>query len=191
MHGRGADENDLAPVVLELEIPGLLLVTPRAPFAFHYGGYAWYNHDQEGVLDQETFRTSMGLLQKFVKEVKVGYPVDPKLLILLGFSQGAMMAYSTAFANPSTFRGIAALSGYVPYRPLSPLQLNSLAGFPVFISHGTNDPVIPVRFGREAAKLLTDAGADVTYREYLMGHEIRPETIRDLKQWIGKVLRVS
>lgn len=191
MHGRGADENDLAPVVLALEIPNLVLVTPRAPFSLPYGGYVWYEHGQEGVPDEETFRTGMGLLQKFVEEVKVGYPVDPKRLILLGFSQGAMMAYATALVDPSSFRGIAALSGYVPSRSHLPLQLSSLAGFPVFISHGWNDMVIPVRFGREAARLLTDAGANVTYHEYLMGHEISEETIRDLKGWIAQVLRFS
>jgi len=191
MHGRGANENDLPPVVLALEIPDLLLVTPRAPFAFPYGGYAWYNPGQEGVPDADTFRTSVGLLQKFVEEVKVGYPVDPKRLILMGFSQGTMMAYATALLNPSKFRGVAALSGYVPYRSHPSLQLSNLAGFPVFISHGSNDPLIPVRFGRETAKLLRGAGANVVYREYVMGHEISEETIRDLKQWISEVLQLS
>ena len=191
MHGRGADENDLATAVLALEIPDCILVTPRAPFAFPYGGYAWYGSDQEGVPDQESLRTSLGLLQKFVEDVKAGYPVDPKRLILLGFSQGTMMAYATAFANPSAYRGIAGLSGYIPSRSQLPLQLSNLAGFPVFISHGLNDMVIPVRFGREAAKLLTGAGAKVTYHEYLMGHEIREETIRDLKRWVTELIRPS
>jgi len=186
MHGRGADEKDLAPVVLALEIPDLLLVTPRAPFAFPYGGYAWYELGQDGVPAPETFQTSVGLIRKFIEEIKVGYPADPKQVVLLGFSQGTMMAYATALVNPSMFRGIAALSGYVPYRSNSPLRLS---GFPVFISHGSNDPIIPVRLGRETAKLLMDAGASVTYHEYLMGHEIREDTIRDLKQWVLKVLQ--
>ena len=189
MHGRGADENDLAPVLLALEVPDLLLVTPRAPFSFPYGGNAWYSFGQEGVPDPQNFRTSIRLLQKFIEEVEVGYPVDPKRLILLGFSQGAMMAYATALVNPSMFRGIAALSGYMDHRSSLPFQPSNLAGFPVFISHGLNDTIIPIRFGREAAKLLTDAGANVTYREYLMGHEISEETIQDLKRWISQVLR--
>lgn len=191
MHGRGADENDLASALLALEIPDLVLVTPRAPFAFPYGGYAWYNLAEEGVPNPETLQTSVGLVQKFVDEVKAAYPVDPKRIILLGFSQGTMMAYATALSNPSMFRGIAALSGYVPYRSRLPLQPSNLAGFPVFISHGLNDTVIPVQYGREAAKLLADAGANVTYREYPMGHEIGEQTIRDLKQWLLKVLRLS
>jgi phospholipase/carboxylesterase len=190
MHGRGADENDLPPVLLALEIPNLLIVTPRAPFALPYGGYVWYDFGQEAMPDQETFRTGIRLLEKFVEEVKAGYPVDPKRLILMGFSQGAMMAYAVGLVNPPQSRGIAALSGYIPQLSNLPLQLHNLAGFPIFISHGENDPVIPVRFGREAEKLLTGAGANVTYREYAMGHEIREETIRDLKQWLTQVLQL-
>jgi len=191
MHGRGADENDLASLVLELEIPNLLLITPRAPFDFPYGGNAWYTAGQEGVPDPETFRTSMELLQKFLEQVKVGYPVDRKRLTILGFSQGAMMAYATTFSNPSMFHGLVALSGYLPTRWSSQFQPSNLTDFPVFISHGLNDMIIPIKFGREAVKALTDAGANVTYREYLMGHEIREETIRDLRQWILNTLQVT
>jgi len=180
LHGRGADENDLASLLLALELPGVLLVTPRAPFAFPYGGYAWYRPDEAPDLE------TVELLRRFIEEIKAGYPVNTRRLILMGFSQGAMMTYAVALANPSPFRGIAALSGYVPHQA-NP-QHDGLAGFPVFISHGTNDPLIPVRLGREAAKLLMNAGADVTYREYIMGHEIGTEASRDLRHWLLGIL---
>lgn len=188
LHGRGADENDLAPVVLALELSDIVLITPRAPFAFPYGGYAWYNPGQEALPDAETFRTSLALFRKFVGEVKAVYPVDSERLILLGFSQGTVMAYATALLDPSTFRGIAALSGYIPHRSGLPLQLSKLTSFPVFISHGSNDTMMPVRLARESAELLKRAGADVTYYEYLMGHEVTEEVIHDLKKWMRKIL---
>jgi phospholipase/carboxylesterase len=188
MHGRGADENDLASMVLTLEVPNVLLVTPRAPFALPYGGYVWYELGDEGVPDPETFQTSLGLLREFLEEVRAGYPVNTSQVILLGFSQGTVMGYATALTTPSKFRGLVALSGYMPTKSNLPLQLNNLSDFPVFISHGSNDPLIPVHFGREAAKLLTDAGAKVAYHEYFMGHEVAEATIRDLKKWILEVL---
>jgi phospholipase/carboxylesterase len=188
MHGRGADEKDLVPVVLALELPDVMLVTPRAPFAFPYGGYAWYNLAREEVPDPETFQTSLGLLQKFVEEIRAGYPVNSERLILLGFSQGTVMAYASALLDPSKFRGIAALSGYIPLGFGLPLQTSKLARFPVFISHGSNDMIMPVRFGREASAFLNHAGADVTYREYPMGHEVRENTISDLGEWVRKTL---
>ena len=188
IHGRGADENDLVPVVLALERSDVVLVTPRAPFAFPYGGYAWYNLGQEGVPDAEALRSSLGLFRKFVDEVKAAYPVDSKRLILLGFSQGTVMAYATALLDPPAFRGVAALSGYIPHRPGVALQLSKLTDFPVFISHGSSDMMMPVRLGRESAELLRNAGADVTYREYLMGHEVTEAVIRDLKEWTRKII---
>jgi phospholipase/carboxylesterase len=188
LHGRGANENDLVPLVLALELSDVMLVTPRAPFAFPYGGHAWYNLGQEGVPDPETFRTSLGLFQKFVDEVKAAYPVDSERLILLGFSQGTVIAYATALLDPSAFRGVAALSGYIPHRSGVPLQLSKLTGFPVFVSHGSNDMMMPVRFGRESAELLNHTGADVTYREYHMGHEVTEDVIRDLKKWVREIL---
>ena len=184
LHGRGADENDLASLLLALELPGVLLVTPRAPFSFPFGGYAWYGPD-EYAPNQDTVE----LLRRFIEEVKAGYPVNLKRLILMGFSQGTMMTYAVALPNYSSFRGIAALSGYIPHQP-NP-QLTGLTGFPVFISHGTNDPIIPVRLGREAAKLLKNTGADVTYREYLMGHEIGAEASRDLRHWLLSTLTLT
>jgi phospholipase/carboxylesterase len=188
LHGRGADENDLVPVVLALELPGVVAVTPRAPFAFPYGGYSWYNFGKEGVPKEETFRTSLGLFRKFVEEVKAAYPVDPGRLILLGFSQGTVIAYATVLQDPSAFRGIAGLSGYVPHQSDVPLQVSKLRGFPVFISHGSSDMMIPVRLGRESAELLKRAGVEVTYREYPMGHEVTEKTIRDLKEWMHRIL---
>jgi len=188
LHGRGADENDLASLLLAIDLPGALLVTPRAPFPFPYGGYAWYTSAQEGVPDREPFRSSLELVRRFVDEVKAGYPVNPEQLLLLGFSQGTVMAYATTLLNPSAFRGIAALSGYIPHESGLPLELSKLKGFPAFISHGSDDMMIPVRFGREAAELLKRAGADVTYREYMMGHEVSEDTIRDLRNWLLKTL---
>jgi phospholipase/carboxylesterase len=188
LHGRGADENDLVPLVMALGVSEIVVVTPRAPFAFPFGGYAWYNVVQEGIFDPETFETSRGLLRKFVNEVKARYPVDPSRIILLGFSQGTVMSYAIALSSPSEFRGLAALSGYVPTSSDLHLPTTRLAGFPVFISHGTNDPLIPVQMGRGAAETLRTAGADVTYHEYAMGHQVTEEGLQDLREWARKLL---
>jgi phospholipase/carboxylesterase len=188
IHGRGADENDLIPLVSALKLPDTLVITPRAPFAFPYGGFAWYSIADEGVPDPETFGTSLQLLRKFIEEVKEGYPVDPRRMLLLGFSQGSMMAYGTGLPVHLNFLGIAALSGYLPRQSSLPLPIGNLSGFPIFISHGVADPIIPVRFGKEAAELLAKAGAVVEYHEYPIGHEVSLEVLNDLAPWMGKRL---
>jgi phospholipase/carboxylesterase len=183
IHGRGTNENDLVPLVLSLSLPNVLLVSPRAPFPFPYGGFVWYDIAHDCIPEPNTFRTSIDMLQRFVGEVKQGYPVDSERLLLLGFSQGTAMAYATALLNPTSFLGVAALSGYIPHRSGLPLKLTNLNGFPVFISHGSGDSIIPARLGRESAELLKRAGAAVTYRQYPMGHEVTEDTMHDLSEW--------
>jgi len=188
IHGRGADENDLVPLVLSLERSDLVLVSPRAPFPFPSGGFTWYDIIQEAVPDPESFGVSLTSFHRFIDEIKADYPIDPNRIILLGFSQGSVMAYALALSNPTLFRAVAALSGYIPLRSQLTFDLEKLKDRPFFISHGTYDEVIATRFGREAAQFLKDAGAQVTYREYLMGHQISQETMRDLEGWFKPIL---
>lgn len=192
LHGRGTDEYDLLPLIESLKLTDVLLVVPRAPLLFNpsgfNGGYAWYEFGEEGMPDPVTFQASLDVLRRFLGEMKAAYPVDPQRLVLLGFSQGTVMAYAIGLLDPSTIGGIVALSGYVPHRSGLPLKLQDLNGLRVFISHGAWDEIIPVDFGRESAQLLKTAGAEVLYREYLMGHEVREETIRDLSAWIGNLM---
>ncbi len=189
LHGLGADDNDLAPLVQRLGFEDILLITPRAPLPSNFGmGYAWYDMQEIGVPEPQTFRASFDLLQRFIVEIKNGYPIDPRRIILLGFSQGAVMAYAAGLLQPTSIRGIVALSGYIPVRSGLPLKLHELNGLLSFISHGMYDELIPVHHGREAAELLKAGGADVVYREYSMGHEVCEETLRDLAAWMGRSL---
>jgi len=192
LHGRGTDEYDLLPLIESLQLPNALVVAPRAPLLFSLGGFtrgfAWYEFGEEGIPDPATFRASLDVLRGFLGEITTTYPVDRERLVLLGFSQGTVMAYAAGLLDPGAIRGIAALSGYVRHRSELPLKLHDLNGLSVFISHGAWDDIIPVEFGRESAQLLKRAGADVLYREYLMGHEVREETLRDLSAWIRNLM---
>jgi phospholipase/carboxylesterase len=184
LHGRGADYSDLPPLIGALKIPGLLVIAPRAPFTFMNGGFAWYELQNEGIPSSESFISSLNRLRKFLKEIREIYPVDDKRVFLLGFSQGTVMAYAAGLQEHKELRGIVALSGYIPIKSGLPLELDDLSGLAVFISHGIGDELIPVRYGREAAKILTQAQADVLYTEYPMGHQIIDETISDLTKWM-------
>jgi phospholipase/carboxylesterase len=188
LHGRGTDEYDLLPLVETLGLDNVLVVSPRAPLPFGPGGFAWYEIGEEGTPLPETFQQSVGLLHRFLGEIKTAYSLSPERLVLLGFSQGTVMAYAAGVQDPDSIRGIAALSGYVPQNSGLTLRLHRLNGFPVFISHGVCDEVIPIKLGRESAEALKAAGADVTYHEYQMGHEVREETLRDLSIWMRRIV---
>jgi phospholipase/carboxylesterase len=188
LHGRGTDEYDLLPLIEALGLDKVLVVSPRAPLTLDLGGFAWYEIGDEGTPHAETFRRSVVVLRNFLEEIKTAYSINPERLVLLGFSQGTVMAYAVGLQDPASVRGIAALSGYVPEKSGLPLRLHRLNGFPVFISHGVYDEVIPVKLGRTSAEALKDAGASVVYHEYEMGHEVREETLRDLRMWLMKLL---
>ncbi len=187
LHGRGADADDLVPLGSYLGVDGIAVIAPRAPFPFTYGdGFAWYDVEGPKLPGEEKFRKSLDILRKFLDEAKEAYPLDPGQLILLGFSQGTVMSYATALLDPTKVKAIVALSGYIPNKSGLPLQLHDLKGLPVFISHGTSDPIIPVEYGRESAEILRKAGADVCYMEYPIGHELNSEILADLAAWMKR-----
>ena len=190
MHGRGTDAYDLIPLVESLGFDMLLLIAPRAPLLFEVGGgYAWYDFGGEGTPDPSSFGDSLKLLQEFLVQIRKGYPIGPTGPILLGFSQGAVMSYAAALLDPTKIRGIVALSGYIPNRSNLPFKWHELKGVPVFISHGAYDELIPIKLGKESADLLRNAGANVTFREYTMGHQVTEDVLRELTLWMREVLR--
>jgi phospholipase/carboxylesterase len=190
LHGQGTDAHDLVPLVESLGFDDMLVIAPRAPRLFKLGGgYAWYDLSEEGIPDPSSFRESLRLLQEFLMQIRKGYPIDPTEIILLGFSQGAVMSYAAGLLNPIGVQGIVALSGYIPSRSNLSIQWNELKGFPVFISHGAYDELIPIKLGKESADLLRKAGATVTYREYAMGHQVTEDTLRDVISWMRGVLK--
>jgi phospholipase/carboxylesterase len=190
LHGRGADEYDLPPLLESLGFRNLLVISPRAPRPFEFGGgYAWYDLSEEGIPHPQTFNESLKLLGRFLVEIKKGYAINPSRLILLGFSQGAVMSYAAGLLDPTSIRGIVALSGFVPHRSKLPLRWDSVTDLPVFISHGTYDELMPIGLGRESAQMLRDAAAAVTFHEYPMGHQVAEGTLHDLTSWMREILQ--
>ena len=185
LHGFGADEHDLLPIGHELD-PRLRVVSLQAPIALDFGGRAWFNLQQtrEGLtFDPAEVAEGARLALEAVEEIARGSPRP----ILGGFSQGAGMALSAALARPELTGGVLVLSGVPPRVAPAPAR-GALAGLPVFVAHGIHDPLIPVEVGRSTRDLLQQLGAEVTYREYPMGHMVIPAEIADARAWLSNVL---
>lgn len=183
LHGRGADENDLLGLVPHLD-PRFLFVSVRAPFRFSWGGFTWYEIEEVGSPRQDQFTESYERLVQFIADVKKNYPVDPHRMFLLGFSMGTVMSFAFTLTKPSEIRGVVAHSGYIPETTSLEFRWAELGDTSFFVAHGTSDPVIPVNFGRRAKELLSKTKADLTYREYPMGHQVSEESLRDLSVWL-------
>lgn len=173
LHGRGASEHDLFPLLDALDPERRLHgYTPRAPLTLpSEGGAHWYVLGGIGTPERATFSTSFAALSEFLD----GLPYDR--IVLGGFSQGCAMSYAA-----SLFRGrprpdaLLAISGFVPR--VDGFELDLEPPFPrIAIVHGTYDAVIGVEWGRAARDLLTEAGAAPVYHEFPGEHWIDPETI--------------
>jgi len=178
LHGRGADENDLFPLLDALDPERRLQgYTPRAPLSLPPGGAHWYHVPRVGYPDPETFREGFGALTEWFDAL----PFEPAQIVLGGFSQGAVMSHALAWGSGRPRpRAVLALSGFIPivdgWEPdLSPPLP------PIAIAHGTYDPVIPVEFGRRARATLVDAGADVLWLESPIEHWIDPQIVPQLQ----------
>lgn len=189
-HGRGADENDLYPLLDELDPERRLLgVTPRGPLELPPGGAHWYR--VRGVPpagpDPETFHAARRRVGAWLDALAEETGIPPERTLLGGFSQGAVMSYALGLA-PDRPRpaAIIALSGFIPTvegfevdleRPLPPIA----------IGHGTHDLVIAVDLARRARDLLMRAGADVRYRESPLPHTVDPIFLAELIPWIRRL----
>jgi phospholipase/carboxylesterase len=187
LHGRGSDEEDLLGMAPELD-ERFLLLSARAPLPFPYGGYTWFPMNEEGSPDAKGFHSGLSALSTFVDDACAGYPIDPSLLFLFGFSMGSIMSYALAGTRPGVFRGVVANSGFIPESPDIPYRWKELTETEFFVTHGTEDPVIPVSMARRARELLSASGARFVYREYPVPHTISEAALREISAWLSQFL---
>jgi phospholipase/carboxylesterase len=185
LHGRGADEHDLFPLLDALDPERRLRgLTPGGPLALPPGGRHWYRLAGIPTPDPDTFWPSFHALSQLLDSL-----APP--LVLGGFSQGAVMSYALGLGRGPGKRPAALLplSGFMPRVDGLELDLSGLDGFPVAIQHGSFDPVISVEWSREARDALEAAGADVTYHEAPLPHTIDPAFVPALRAVVAAATR--
>lgn len=181
LHGRGADEHDLHPLLDALDPERRLHgVTPRGPLALPPGGAHWYRLGGIPTPDPETFWPSFEALADLLDGL-------PQPLVLGGFSQGTAMTWALGLGRGPAKRprALLALSGFMPRVEGLELDLSGLGGFPVALAHGSLDPIIPVDWSREARSAMDAAGANVLYREAPLPHTIDPQIIPALRDFVA------
>ena len=186
LHGRATDENDLFPLIEMLD-PDRRLdgYTLRGPLNLPPGGWHWYQLAGIPTPDPSTFTRTFERLSAWFDALEGdgGVPIDRT--VIGGFSQGSVMSYALGLgAERPAPAGIIALSGFLPRVPGFAFDLESRQGLPVAIGHGTHDPVIGVEFGRDARRVLSDAGLDVTWKESPMMHGVDPTYLAELETWL-------
>lgn len=198
LHGLGADGNDFAPIVPELDLGedlGVRFIFPHAPSipVTINGGMvmpAWYD-----ILDMEIDRRvdttqllmSVNALNMLVeKELERG--IKSERIILAGFSQGGAVAYHGALSFHLPLGGLLVMSTY--FATADSIEFNPVnKNINIEVQHGTYDSVVPEKLGRLALERLKGEGYTVNYRSYPMEHGVCPEQINDIAHWIRERLQ--
>ena len=202
LHGLGADGHDFEPIVPELDLPSSLAVrfvfphAPMRPVTIN-GGWvmrAWYDIRDDGGVRREDaagVRVSQQQIEALIARER-GRGVAADRIVLAGFSQGGAMALHTGVRHAERLAGIMALSCSLPLGDTVATEASPAnRDVPIFMAHGTEDPLVPLARGARARDLLRQLGYRVDWREYPMPHAVCPEEIRDIGTWLRTVLGVT
>jgi phospholipase/carboxylesterase len=199
MHGLGADGNDFVPVceMLSLAPVGAVrFVFPHAPVrpVTINNGYqmrAWYDIFGFGgghAEDEAGLRASQAIIDGLVaREQARG--IEASRIVLAGFSQGCAMALMTGLRHPQALAGIVGLSGYLPLADKTAAEASAAnRQVPIFLAHGTHDPIVAVARAAATRDALRALGHDVEWHEYPIEHTVSLPEIADLNRWLLQVL---
>jgi phospholipase/carboxylesterase len=206
LHGLGADGHDFEPIVPELRLPASLalrFVFPHAPVrpVTINGGMtmrAWYDIfslDRGGPVDETGIRDSGEIANTLIRR-ECDRGIAAERIVLAGFSQGGAIALHAALRYPEKLAGLMALSTYLPLTSsLDAEVVNNPAAvnrdIPIFMAHGTFDPVLPMQMGSDSRDLLNDRGFDIEWRDYPMAHAVCAEEIAHIRDWLLGVFGVT
>lgn len=199
LHGLGADGTDFVPVAQQLDlapIGDVRFLFPHAPVmpVTINGGMkmrAWYDilgTDLARREDERGLRASQLLVESLLdRERERG--IDPSRIVLMGFSQGCAMTLMTGLRYGERLAGLVGLSGYLPLAAVTQAERHAVnSDVPIFLAHGSDDPVIPIDRAIASRDALTALGHPVQWHEYPMPHSVCAEEITDLNRWLLTVL---
>lgn len=198
MHGLGADGHDFEPIVPELALPaspGVRFIFPHAPVravTLNNGMAmrAWYDILELGGTreDGEGLRMSQAAVETLIAGEEAR-GIAAGRIVLAGFSQGGAIAFQAGLRHPQRLAGIMALSTYLPLAGTVEAERHEAnRGLPIFMAHGSADPMISIGRAQQSRKMLEALGYPVEWHEYPMPHSVCPPEIADISAWLVKVL---
>ncbi len=191
IHGYGSNEEDLFSFAPDLPATAHV-ISVRGKFDLMFGGYSWYDisfENNEKYMDTKQAESSRDALVKFIDEIVLQENLDADNVFIAGFSQGAILSYSIALNHPTKVKNVMILSGYPEFKIIGDFNRNQdFSQLNFFVSHGTEDVVLPIEAGRLGERLLNELSIKNEYHEYRSGHGIVPQNYFDLMAFIKKAL---
>ena len=197
MHGLGADGNDFADIVPQLQLPeDIKFIFPHAPICpvtINAGMKmrAWFDVYELGEgarLDEAGIYVAQKLIDELIDhEIASGVPSEK--IVLAGFSQGAAMALHCGLRYSKKLAGILVLSGFLMLADKTADEINQAnKNIPILMMHGTDDEIVLLEFGQRSRDLLRNLDFEVEWHEYPMPHSVCPEEIEQASTWLQNIL---
>jgi phospholipase/carboxylesterase len=184
LHGYGSNEADLFSIQM---MPDCHVFSLRGPYQHPNTGYAWFSLDIRGngqfSYNYDQAKESRKKILAFISWACREFRADSSHVIVVGFSQGAMMGYDLALHAKGKIAGVAALSGGIIPQSKADISLN-IKTMPVFIAHGNIDNIVEYSYSVEAKEFLNKQGATVTFKSYNHAHNISGAEVADVSAWI-------
>ena len=199
LHGLGADGNDFAPIIPELNLPDKLEIrfifphAPIRPITINQGYQmpGWYDIYSDDIVsgeDEQGIKESSSAIRQMCQQQEAS-GISPERIILAGFSQGGAIALHCGLSYPRALGGIMALSTYLPLHASFANDANPANhATDIFMAHGLEDPVVAFGFGKQSFQFLADAGYPIHWHEYAMPHSVCPKEISDIGNWLDNRL---
>lgn len=191
LHGWGSSSLDLLSIAPYIAGGRFMMICPQGPLEVPIGpvlGYGWFPIRMGTPPDPTQVAEAARRAAAFVDSATRRHPVDPSKLVLLGFSQGGVMAYQIALQHPEKFSALVGISTWFPpeLKDAAGAKAHALMRIPTMVQHGRADDMIEISRARESAQYLRELQVPLTYREYDCGHEIGGQGISDLSEFLER-----
>jgi phospholipase/carboxylesterase len=162
---------------------GSSIIAPQAPLVDPIGGFSWWlvrpDWPKEEGVEMAT------LLVKFIKDAPFQLGLNPRKLVVIGFSQGGAILSLCVQICPNLFSGLGLLASFTIKHPTTEADLT---GLPVFIGHGSKDETVPLDKAMRGADFLRERGTTLTLFTDDVGHKLGTGAMRGLKDWLVQIL---
>lgn len=198
LHGLGADGWDFVPIVRELPLPETLALrfifphAPERPVTINNGFVmrAWYDiamNDIARLPDERGIRESQAAVERLIARER-DRGIESARIVLAGFSQGGAIALQAGLRHADRLGGIAALSTYLALEESLDQEASAAnRATPIFMAHGTQDPIVPIALAEASAAALKRRGYEVEWEAWPMPHSVCAEEIQSLADFLARI----
>jgi len=186
LHGLGDSMEGWKPAAPLFAVDGLGFIFANAPDSY-YGGYSWFDIAEDFTPDPRQIRRSRALLAELIAHLLARLGSGPERLLLLGFSQGSLMAVDQALRAERRFAGVVGISGFMALLEEFPAAFTAVSRSQrLLLTHGLHDERIPIAFARRQRDQLIALGVAPTWKEYPKGHNLdQTREVADIRAFIA------